>query len=46
MKDHWISDLEKWFEKGIDTEGLTLIHVKAEHIKYWKDMKEGEIDVK
>lgn len=43
LKAHWVSDLDQWFEDGVDTEGLTLIHVKAERVKYWKNAEEGEI---
>lgn len=43
IKEHWVKDLEVWFEGGVDTPGLTLIHVKAEHLKYWNKMKQGEI---
>ena len=45
LEEHWVEDLEKWFEDGLETEGLTLIHVKASRIKYWKDMEEGVIDL-
>lgn len=43
MQAHWVKDLENWFEDGIDTEGLTLIRVKADQVKYWDGMEEGEI---
>lgn len=45
MERHWVKDLEAWFKDGIDTPGLVMIQVKAEHIKYWKDYKEGEINL-
>ena len=45
MAEHWVEDLEVWFDEGLETEGLTLIHVKASKIKYWKDMEEGFIDL-
>ena len=43
MKKHWNPDIDKWFAQGIETPGLTMIQVKAEHIKYWKDQQEGEV---
>ena len=43
--EHWNSDLDKWFEDGIDTPGLTLIHVKAKELKYWDGKDHGEIHV-
>lgn len=43
MKDHWVPDLEKWFENGINTPGLSLIHVKAERVNYWNGREDGEI---
>ena len=30
FEKHWVPDLEKWFEQGIETPGLTLIEVQAE----------------
>ena len=46
MEEHWVPDLEQWFEDGLETEGLILIAVKASAIKYWDNYKEGEIDLK
>jgi general stress protein 26 len=40
---HWTKDLDRWFEQGIDTPGLTLIHVRAARIHYWDGEDEGEI---
>lgn len=44
--EHWVDDLGRWFKKGIDTPGLTLIHVKGSKLRYWKWDKEGEITLK
>ena len=33
--EHWTKDLDRWFEQGIDTPGLTLIKVAAERLHYW-----------
>lgn len=44
FKAHWSPDLDRWFEKGIDTPGIVLIKVKAEHIRYWQGEESGELD--
>lgn len=46
FEKHWTKDLDLWFKKGIDTPGLTLIHVRAKSLKYWDGFEEGEIKVK
>ena len=43
MERHWKPELDKWFDKGIDTPGLTLIQVNAHHLKYWDGMDQGEV---
>lgn len=43
MKKHWQDKLEQWFEDGIDTPGIVMIHVKGERIKYWHNWDSGEI---
>ena len=40
---HWNSDLDRWFEQGIDTPGLVMIKVRAERAHYWDGEDEGEI---
>jgi general stress protein 26 len=45
MQKHWTPDLEAWFKEGVDTPGLTMIHVKADSVKYWKGGEEGELKV-
>ncbi|WP_072375376.1 pyridoxamine 5'-phosphate oxidase family protein [Hyphomicrobium sp. NDB2Meth4] len=42
---HWTPDLDAWFERGIDTPGLVMLHVRAVHIKYWAGEEEGEVDL-
>jgi general stress protein 26 len=42
---HWTSDLDKWFDKGIDTPDIVLIKVKAKRITYWKGREEGEVTI-
>lgn len=43
FSDHWNSDLDRWFEKGIDTPGLVMIKVHAKRAHYWDGEDEGEI---
>ena len=43
QEKHWKPELEKWFENGLDTDGLTLIKVDAKRAHYWKGRKESEI---
>jgi general stress protein 26 len=43
FKAHWNSDLDAWFEDGIDTPGLVLVKVHARRISYWDGMEEGEL---
>ena len=40
---HWNSDLDRWFEQGIDTPGLVMIKVHAERAHYWDGEDEGEV---
>jgi general stress protein 26 len=42
MEQHWVPDLDKWFEDGLDTPGLLLVSVKAKRIEYWHGKDEGE----
>jgi general stress protein 26 len=45
FKQHWTSDLDRWFDKGVDTPGIVLIKVKARRITYWDGEDEGEVGV-
>lgn len=45
FKQHWTSDLDKWFDNGVDTPGIVLIKVKAKRITYWKGREEGEVEL-
>ncbi len=45
FEKHWSKDLERWFEQGIDTEGLVMLHVRATRIAYWDGEDEGDIVV-
>jgi general stress protein 26 len=43
FQQHWTSDLDKWFDKGVDTPGIVQIKVKAKRVTYWKGRDEGEV---
>lgn len=45
FKQHWTSDLDEWFENGVDTPGIVLIKVKATRATYWKGREEGEVQI-
>jgi general stress protein 26 len=45
FKQHWTSDLDRWFDNGVDTPGIVLIKVKAKRITYWKGREEGEVEL-
>jgi general stress protein 26 len=43
FKAHWVADLDRWFERGVDTPGLVMIKVRATRLAYWQGMDEGEV---
>ena len=43
MQEHWLKELDQWFEQGLDTPGVVMIEVQADRIKYWQNMDEGEV---
>ena len=43
FQSHWTPELDKWFDNGIDTPGITMIQVKAQRIKYWDGLKSGDV---
>lgn len=43
--DHWTKDLDRWFQAGIDTSGLTLIQVRARLAEVNGRMGEGRVDL-
>ena len=43
FNEHWNTDLERWFEQGVETPGLILIKARANRIKYWDGEAEGEV---
>ncbi len=42
---HWTSDLDHWFDNGVDTPGIVLIKVKASRVTYWKGREEGDVEL-
>lgn len=42
---HWSKELERWFEDGVDTDGLVMLHVRASRIAYWDGEEEGDFVV-
>ena len=45
FEEHYVKDLDRWFEQGIDTPGLVLLKVHASRIHYWDGEDEGEMRV-
>jgi general stress protein 26 len=43
--EHWNESLSQWFNKGIDTPGMVLIHVKGGKVSYWQRDKQGAISL-
>ena len=43
LEEHWVEDLEKWFEDGLDTDGLVLIEVSPRRIAWWEGREQGEL---
>lgn len=41
--EHWNKELDRWFEQGVDTPGVVMIKVRAQHLHYWDGDEEGEI---
>ncbi|UDL93678.1 MULTISPECIES: pyridoxamine 5'-phosphate oxidase family protein [Lichenihabitans] len=44
--EHWTSDLDRWFEQGVDTPGIVLIKVHAERLHYWAGQDEAEVPLR
>lgn len=45
LEEHWTPDLERWFERGVDTPGLTLIQVTAEEAELFGASGEGVVQL-
>jgi general stress protein 26 len=45
FRKHWTSDLDRWFENGVDTPGIVLIKVKATRVTFLDGEEEVEVAV-
>ncbi|RDC60693.1 hypothetical protein HME9302_01908 [Alteripontixanthobacter maritimus] len=45
FKKHWVDELDRWFEDGIDTDGMVMLHVHATRAAYWDDDEEADFDI-
>lgn len=43
---HWTDDLDRWFEQGVNTPGLTLIQVRAAQAEVNGRAGEGTVDLR
>ena len=43
MADHWVADLERYFPDGLETQGIAMIHVRADRIHYWDGEDEDDM---
>lgn len=43
--EHWIDDLSRWFPEGIETPGMVMVQVHADHVHYWDGEDQGEVKV-
>lgn len=46
FNQHWTEDLDRWFDQGVDTPGLTLVKVTAERLHYWDGYEESEVELR
>jgi len=45
LEEHWLDELDQWFQDGVNTPGIILVHVKADRIRFWHKEEEGEVKV-
>ena len=45
FEKHWVKDLDRWFDQGVDTPGLVLIKAHADHLHYWDGEDQGEVAI-
>ena len=45
FEERWSPDLDRWFDRGVDTPGLVMIHVRAKRVHYWDGEDEGEVSL-
>ena len=43
--EHWSEGNDRWFEDGIATEGVVMIHVNATRAAYWDGKEEADFDI-
>lgn len=43
FEKHWTADLDRWFERGIDTPNLVLLKVAARRVTCWEGGEESEL---
>jgi general stress protein 26 len=46
FSEHWVKNLDRWFEKGMDTPGIVLIKVHADRVHYWDGEDNGEVKLR
>ena len=42
-RELWMEELERWFDKGPDSEDIVLIKVTPTVVEYWNGEEQGEI---
>lgn len=45
FKEHWVDELERWFEDGIETDSMVLLHVHSTRAAYWDGDEEADFDI-
>ncbi len=45
FRDHWVDELDRWFEDGIETEGMVMLHVHSTRAAYWDGDAEADFDI-
>lgn len=45
LEEHWQPELDEWFTNGPATEGVVMIKISAERIKYWDGLDSGEVKI-
>ena len=46
FEEHWNPELERWFEDGIHTKGMVMLHIHATRAAYWDGEDSGDFEVK
>ncbi len=45
LREHWTSELERWWPEGPSTPGVVLLKIHATRIHYWDGEDEGEVPI-